>query len=368
MNINDWYNLLFSIYIVCGICYALAFGLDAGKAPRIIMIFWILIILIFTANRPIDVGTDTQMYANIFELYSSDITYDYIPVHQQLSYFFYIVGKFASAIDKQFSIFVYCISGLFLASVYYAFKLIFGQKWHFPFFFFSSTFIYYSFLFNLIRNSLIVGGVFFVLYLFFFNPTAKRRVIGLILIVVLSFIHSSAGFVGLAILGSSFLKSEKQAFVVWFLTLTLAIFGADIFHYVQTTIISLFPNSALGYKTGVYDRVTKTTGFRVDFVLFTFLFGVVGYFVSVNWKNPFYANLVKWYLIQGSIFMLFFSFPYVDRIACLAWMGFPLIIGYPAVYWQGFKPYKLQIAFLTFLFGILNLILVARYDFHLELF
>ncbi|WP_255567397.1 EpsG family protein [Dyadobacter linearis] len=324
--------------------------------------------LLYTASRPLDLGTDTMMYSNVFNMYKTGLSYDAIPVQSQINYFFYSLGQISILFSTDFDMFLFLISAAFLVSTFIAFKLIFKKSWHLPFFIFASTFIYYSFLFNLIRNSLIVGGVFLALYLFFYSPTKWNRIWGFGVLILLFFIHSSAGFIAVAILGSSFLKNEKQALWIWFSVLALSMTGLDLFKMVQNLVYTFFPSSALAFKTGVYDQVTKETGFRLDFVLYTISFGLISYFISIRWKNPFYEAVVKWYLIQGSIFMLFFSFPYVDRIASLAWIGFPLLIGYPLAYWSGVRRYRFQISLAIFLFGIVNLILVARYDFHLALF
>ncbi|WP_031529044.1 EpsG family protein [Dyadobacter crusticola] len=368
MDLNEWYNVLVALYVVAGLSYILSFGLGRSTLSRIVMTLWMIVILLYTANRPLDLGTDTIMYSNIFTMYKSGLPYEAIPVQQQINYFFFSLGQFSILFSDKFDIFLFIISAAFLLSTFISFKLIFRQSWHFPLFIFASTFIYYSFLFNLIRNSLIVGGVFWVLYLFFYNPTKWKRVLGLFVLLVLFLIHSSAGFIAVAILGASVLKTERQALFVWFAVLALSITGLDLFKIIQNLVYSLFPSSALAFKTGVYDQVNKVVGFRIDFVLYTILFGLIGYTISIKWKNPFYKSIVKWYLIQGSIFMLFFSFPYVDRIASLAWIGFPLLIGYPLVYWSGLRRYQFQISLATFIFGIANLILVARYDFHLALF
>ena len=368
MNINEWYNLLVSIYLIGGICYVFTFGIGKYKSAKFVMAIWLVALLFYTANRPIEVGTDTQMYSNVFAVHTSGISYDLIPVQQQINFAFFSITKFSALFSANFDFFLFVVSALFLFSTYIAFKLIFKQNWHLPFFIFASTFIYYSFLFNLIRNSLIVGGSFWALYLFFYNPTTRKRIFGSAVLLGLFLLHSSAAFIALAIIASSFLKSEKQALLIWFFVLALSIVGVDIFKTIQNLVYTFFPSSTLAFKTGVYDRVSKSTAFRLDFVLYTIFFGLIGYFVSTKWKDQFYASIVKWYLIQGSLFMLFFSFPYVDRIASLAWIGFPLIIGYPTIYWKGFRPYRFHLVFITFLFGILNLLLVARYDFHLELF
>jgi hypothetical protein len=368
MKINDWYDLLVIIYVLGSILYLLTFRINRTAAANAVMSLFIFAILIFTMSRPVEVGTDTQMYSNVFSVYATGIPYDEILVQQQVNYFFYLIGRLSASIDNNFNIFLLFVSGIFLYTTYRAFKLIFESNWHLPFFIFSSTFIYYSFLFNLIRNSIIVGGAFLALYLIFYNPTKRRRLFGGLTLILLFFIHSSAGFLAVGIVGASFLKSERTALICWFLTLGLSITGIDLFKTIQALVLQLFPASTLAYKTGVYRYVSKESGFRIDFVLFTLFFGLIGYFISINWKNPFYLAIVKWYLIQGSIFMLFFSFPYVDRIAAMAWIGLPLLVGYPTIYWKVLHPYKMQIAFLTFLFGLLNLIFVARYDFHLDLF
>ena len=361
-----WYISLLVIYITYGSSYILTFGFNRNRAAGLITVVFLFACLIFAIAKPVTIGRDTVMYHDIYNAYASNLSYEDIPIERKVNYLFFLIGKFSAIFSTEFWVFQLLITSIFLYLVYKSFRMMFGELWHLAVLVLSSTFIFYGYLLNLLRNSLVVGGVFIVLYLFYFKPTFRKRVVSFLTLAFLTLIHSGAGFVGLSILLSTLMKNEKQALLFWMGILIISIFGVAVFKELQSLIINFDPTSSLAYKTSAYGEVVERTGFRLDFVLYTLTFGLMGYFISINWKDDFYKSIVKWYLVQGSFFMMMFDFPNVDRIASLAWQAFPILIGYPVLYWRPLKRHRLTIIATLIAFGILNLIMVAKYDFNLS--
>ncbi|MCQ2173665.1 MAG: EpsG family protein [Bacteroidales bacterium] len=136
--------------------------------------------------------------------------------------------------------------------------------------------------------------------------------------------HHSMMMVVIAFVVTRFIRSPRVYYALWIVSVLLAVFHITWF---QEIFSGLSDEVGLSYLTNFDFR----DGFRLDFVLYSAIPVLVGYFsvFRKNIKSRFYISLLNMYLLTNTVWLLCMYASFTNRIAYLSWFMYPVVLIYP---------------------------------------
>ena len=172
-----------------------------------------------------------------------------------------------------------------------------------------------------------------------------------LLIITLGFHHSMTMPIAAFVL-SVLWKNPKHFFWGWLFSLCCALAHVSFF---QELFAGLTDESGAAYLTASGTDWGGNNGFRINFVLYSAMPVLVGYYAIFKHKikSRMYNLLLKVYLTTNAIWMLCMYASFTNRIAYISWSLYPIILIYPLLNEEwGNKKYhvvsKIFIAHLAF--------------------
>jgi len=211
-------------------------------------------------------------------------------------------------------------------------KLFKPNHTYIAFIFFISSFSFFSYAVNGMRNGLSVS---IVLLAFSYLLCEKRNIIKFLLLAFIAYnIHHSAMLPLACMLISYYaLKNTKIAFLIWVLSIPASLFAHGFF---ESLLISISPDERLADNIGVQYQLGgisgfSKTGFRWDFVLYSIMPIILGYYVVIRKKvsNNIFTNLLNTYLMCNAFWILVIRASFSNRFAYLSWFIYPIVLAYP---------------------------------------
>lgn len=125
-----------------------------------------------------------------------------------------------------------------------------------------------------------------------------------------------------------FFKDNRWFFYGWLFCLAMAAGHVTFF---QSLFAGMSDESGNAYLTSSNDDWGGKSGFRIDFVLYSAMPVLMGYFVIFKYqlRDFLYENMLHYYLITNGIWMLCMYGSFTNRIAYLSWFVYPFLIIYP---------------------------------------
>lgn len=139
-------------------------------------------------------------------------------------------------------------------------------------------------------------------------------------------IHFSSVIPVAAFLLSKRFSSTRIYFIFWLLTIPVSFVAGDTFN----VILSEFTiDDRTAYLT--QENTTYHQGFRIDFILYSALPLLVGYWYifKAGFKSKLYTNIYNTYIIANGLWVLVVRANFTDRIAYLSWFLIPFVLAYP---------------------------------------
>lgn len=105
---------------------------------------------------------------------------------------------------------------------------------------------------------------------------------------------------------------------------------ANILFY-QTSLADFTDEQGAGYLLSAGSDLGGQTGFRIDFVVYSAMPVIMGYWVIIKQKieSEMYQFLLNLYLVTNSVWMLCMYANFTNRIAYLSWFLYPIVLIYP---------------------------------------
>lgn len=124
-----------------------------------------------------------------------------------------------------------------------------------------------------------------------------------------------------------FFKHERWYFYGWLFCLAMAAGHVSFF---QNLFAGMSDSSGAGYLGGE-DQYNTVKGFRIDFVIYSAMPVVMGYYVKFKYKlmDKLYDVMLNMYLCTNGIWMLCMYANFTNRIAYLSWLEYPILLLYP---------------------------------------
>ena len=127
-------------------------------------------------------------------------------------------------------------------------------------------------------------------------------------------------------------KNSKVYFAAWCLCLLIAMAHITFFQELFAGILSDSGDSGANYLNDVNGDWGGKTGFRIDFVIYSAMPILVGYWAVYKKKlqlSKIYTCLLNLYMVLNGTWMLCMYANFTNRIAYLSWFLYPIVLIYP---------------------------------------
>lgn len=277
-------------------------------------------LILYMGFRPIsNIFADMTAYAEVFRLIASgqsvQIKDDYL-----FNYFLVFSAQFMTA-----PYFFLVVDILYIVPCYLFAKKYFGRYWFFGFFMFASSFSFWSYGTNGIRNGL--GTALFLWGLCLY----KSRIPMYVFFAFAFFMHASLIISIVAYAVAAQYKNPKIYLWIWLIAIPLSLIGGEYWNILFSTLG--FEDRTSGYLTGgeEHKKQFSQTGFRWDFVAYSAMAISAGwyYIFKKGITDKFYIHLFGIYTIANAFWILVIRANFSNRFAYLSWFLMAAVIGYP---------------------------------------
>ena len=215
------------------------------------------------------------------------------------------------------------IAAIYFLGIFVACSRLFPYDTLVSYFVYLGAFSTFSYATNGIK-----AGAAAALFLIAIAYYDRKAIAALFLLLSLGFHHSMMLPIGAFIL-AYFYRNTKLYFIAWVCCLIIALLHITSF---QTLLAGMSDERGAGYLTSSSgeDWGVKS-GFRYDFVLYSAMPVLVGYWSIIRKKivSHTYEFILSIYLITNGIWMLCMYASFTNRIAYLSWFLYPIALIYP---------------------------------------
>lgn len=222
------------------------------------------------------------------------------------------------------------IEVLYVVPVLWACRKLAPNHYLLLFIVYMGAFSFFSYGTNGIRNgmacSLIIAAIACV------NQNLLYKIIGALLAFLAFNIHRSTALPIVCILGSFFVKDTRYIMGFWIASIFISLVAGGA---VESFFTGLgFDDRMEGYSSQNIDAsMFSSTGFRWDFLLYSSMPILLGYyvvFVRQIWDRN-YLLLLNTYILCNSFWVMMIRASYSNRFAYLSWFMYALVLAYPCL-------------------------------------
>lgn len=286
----------------------------------LIFIFWI-------GNRPIS-GTyfgDTANYAASYALMGNEGIV-FIDLHAEWFWFFLMLTS--KKLGLNIHAFLTLIEAGYILSVLWAVKRFMPTNPMLGMLFVFTSLMFFTFGTNGLRNGLACHIILLAMSFFFDD----KYLIGAIFCLIAFGIHRSTMLPIAGMFAGRFLiKDLKWTIYFWFFSIILSLaLGGSIINFFASLGFDERMNS---YNTSEYNSEFSRTGFRWDFLIYSAMPILMGWFVCIKKKikDDWYKALCIAYILCNAFWIMVITAAFSNRFAYLSWFMYPIIIAYPLV-------------------------------------
>lgn len=320
---RNTHYLLLLLFVLFIFTYCNFVFLDTKiKFNRIIFrsfsLFYLIFLVLYIGLRPVN------------EIFVDMIVYNYI--YEQITLF----GLKTAEKDLFFYIYMYLCSLIMSANMFFllttmlyiipicilSYKL-FNRYWFYSFLSFVVSFSFLAYGTNTIRAGM-AGSILLLVFVF------KYRIIKIFILWLAFGIHASMLVPIIAYFLACFFKNTKIVVMSWISTIIFSLSLGDFFqHFFSRFII----DDRASYLTieNTNTEIFSSIGFRWDFILYSAMPVVLGYFFIFykNFQDEIYKVIYRMYVIANGVWILVIYANFSDRFAYLSWFIMPLVVIYP---------------------------------------
>lgn len=293
-----------------------------GEAANVILV---LLLILFIGVRPIDwrYFGDTINYANHYLRYldgtpfsftwEGDLVFD--------NWFAWVGSK-----RLGLSFFFTTIAAVYFGAAYLGIRKLFPNNKLAAYLVFLAAFSTYSYAVNGIR-----AGAAASLFICAMGYREKLRVC-IPLILISWGVHHSMQVPVVAFVLTLFFKNPKWYYYGWMFCLLMAIAHVDFFVDLFADFTDEKGASYLMVRDNRNFDYGGRGGFRLDFVLYSVVPVIIGYYTEIKKKvriSALYRDLMHLYLCINGVWMLCMYANFTNRIAYLSWFLYPIVLVYP---------------------------------------
>jgi hypothetical protein len=349
-----WYSILLilvlSTYVQLRTNGNLIFNTNRKDYKTLILLFFVIF---YMGLRPLNIiFVDMTTYNSQFERYANGAELSELSV----DYLWNVFMKFCSTFMTAKMFFFICVL-LYVVPIYIASKKWVGANNYYLFLMVLASLSFWTYGTNGIRNG--IATSFFVLAV----SSTKKTYFKYGLLVVSYFIHGSLIIPLAAFVLTLFYKNPKKYLLGWLLAIPLSLlFGS--FWEIFFSSFSIIGDRAIYLTQGnINNDSFAYTGFRWDFLLYSFFAIYSGYYFIVKrkFKDILYIQLFNLYVITNTLWILVIRANFSNRFAYLSWFLMAFVIFYPFLKAEFFKKQQTVLAYtILFYFGFTYLIFLTE--------
>lgn len=287
-----------------------------NQVPSILLCVFMAL---FIGLRPASaVFVDMAGYASQWHLWALSGTYTFQWGVENL--LFDNIRIYMSTAQISYEWFFILISSIYFCCMYLACRRLFPKDTLFAFLVFLAAFSTFSYATNGIKAG--SAASIFMLALAYHD----KPIVTIVLSLASLGFHHSMVMVVVSYLIVYFYHRPKGFFALWVFSVIIAALHISVF---QGLFSSMADESGADYL----QMQTHGRGFRIDFILYSAMPVLVGYYAIYKKKiqsEPYYIVLCL-YLMTNAIWMLCMYAEFTNRIAYLSWLQYPIVLIYPFV-------------------------------------
>lgn len=207
--------------------------------------------------------------------------------------------------------------------LYIVSKKLFKKYWFYSFLLFVTSLSFWSYGTNGIRNGL-ATSIFLLVF------STQNLILRILILILAINIHSSMLIPTLGYLIALIVSRTKLLLYGWCLAIPVSLVGGDFF---QRLFSKMYNDDRTSYLTegNVNNDVFSSTGFRWDFVAYSAIAVIVGYYFIYrkHYTDKIYHVIYGTYLIANALWILVIKANFSNRFAYLSWFIMPLVVIYP---------------------------------------
>jgi hypothetical protein len=227
---------------------------------------------------------------------------------------------------------------VYIGCLYWACKRVFPDYVFIAFLMCLTAFSFWGYAVNGIRNGMATSLT--VLAISFYD----RKWIGILLCILATGIHKSMLLPFGALLLAWFYSNTRVYMLVWLVCIILSNILGGFWENMFSSTGLMDDERFSSYLTSTANaNQFSSTGFRWDFLLYSAVPIVMGYYTVIRkgMKDRLYLLFLNTYIIANAFWILVIRASFSNRFAYLSWFLYPIILIYPAIkmdIWK--KPYS----------------------------
>lgn len=300
--------------------------------------FLVVFTVLYIGLRPFSwVFGDMLVYAKWFRQY----TYG-APLRQTGDIFFHFLMKQCANV-MSVELFFLLVAFIYIYFPFMAFKKWFPRYYMFIFFIFITSFSFWSYGTNGIRNGLATSIFIYAVSCF------NRKIIMFLWVVVAVLIHKSMMLPASILLITLSKINVKYYFLFWLLSIPLSLALGSFW---ENFFSGFGFDDRMSYLTNdKFNDSFSSSSFRWDFLLYSFTATYSGYYfvIKKGFQDRVYQMLLGVFLLSNSFWILVIRASFSNRFAYLSWFLLPIIIMYPLLKQQLIEKQFLKIGYILIL-------------------
>lgn len=221
------------------------------------------------------------------------------------------------------------------------------------------AFSFYTYATNGIRNGLACSIVLYIIVLC--TKSVKNPIIFVLIFIVFN-IHRSSILPLVSLFASIYIvKSYKWAYTFWLLSIIISLVAGG---FITSIFAGLGFDDRLSYLTSTGDGHYTKTYFRWDFLIYSMMPIILGYYVVIKKgiQDKTYLILLNTYTLANAFWIMIIRANYSNRFAYLSWFMYPLVLAYPLMkldIWgsqQGKRASQIMLAHVGFTWFMLTIL------------
>lgn len=239
-----------------------------------------------------------------------------------------------------FESFMFLVECIYILPTIWACKRLSKENSYLIWLFVISSFSFYSFGVNGIRNGAACSLV--ILAITYFNGNIRQKILSvLISLVAFNIHHTSALPIGCMLLSYYAIKDVRWGIVFWAISILISLFLGNqaAIAFTGLGFDDRLDSYILQSSNAKSMQLFSSVGFRWDFLLYSAMPIWLGWYVVVKRKifNKQYLLILNTYILANAFWVMVITAAYSNRFAYLSWFLYPIVIAYPLIKFRIWK-------------------------------
>lgn len=302
---------------------------NAKRFPFITIILGILLIIFLGFRPPTYDFADTGNYAYLYEHFSIEAE----TINFKTEWLWNTLINFCQTHQLSVKEFFFIVELVYIGSMVICCWIFFPNNTWLGFLFFLTSFSFYAYSINGIRNGMATSLLLLAICLSCNNKKIINIIGGIICILATGIHKTSILPIMTLIFALFFVKKPKHAIYFWITSIIISLISGN---YIGNIFASLGFDDRMSEYLNNQENVNKMaqfsqTGFRFDFLLYSAMPVLMTWYVTIKrrFEDKTYNIIAITYILANSFWIMVIRASFSNRFAYLSWFIYPLVIAYP---------------------------------------